>query len=335
MKKNSFIKSSLCIAAFSCLNLSACNNYYFDSSIAPEDQQVLVENVDKKKNKQKPARKTAKNTSTKTPVKKQNTNNSTQAGVVKPYVTDEPVKSDTQGTLLPTINGFKAKEPKSVLNTISIKDVVNGTVDLNEINSSNSSNKQDQSLNLPEDSAFTLDNPDDGKAQDYSQIVQTDNTVKEEAEVEIVNSLGNNLTSLSTSSGSDKCGTVSISSASATAYKIVRSQATRLQNEVGPIYIAPTVIPDDLSDCVTDLSGVIRQALAQSGVQTVSSSGIAVSQNSGSSSMIPSLVRACRQAGIPLINVSVIRHIGPKVVINIRNMRAKDGITLVQNTTQL
>ena len=62
---------------------------------------------------------------------------------------------------------------------------------------------------------------------------------------------------------------------------------------------------------------------------------MSVSQNTGSSALIPALVRACRQKGIRLLNVSIVRHIGHKTVITIRNIRVKDGITLVQNTTQI
>lgn len=334
MKKISFIHSALCLAVFSALNLTACNNYYFDSSIPPEEQQAIVENIESKQNIKtvKKSKKTAKKTTAKA-----TETSSVQAGVIKPYVADEPVKTDTQGTLLPTIEGLKSKENKSSLSNVTIKDVVNGNVNLNELNRQDSASNQNSNstLKLPENSAFTLDDNASDNSLNHMQNLKDTNAETQPDEIEILNTQDNALSSLSVSSKNKKCGSINTADASATAYEIVKAQALRLHNETGPIYIAPTVIPDDLTDCLTDLSGSIRQALAQSGIQTVSSKGIAVSQNSGSSSMIPSLVRACRQAGIPLINVSVIRHIGPNIVINIRNMRAKDGITLVQNTTQL
>lgn len=120
------------------------------------------------------------------------------------------------------------------------------------------------------------------------------------------------------------------------AYKLAMAQAPRLKSEIGPIYIARTIVPDSYSSCISDLSGTIDQAFSNSGIQTVEGAGVSASvQNTGSAAMIPSLIKACKQTGIPLLNVSVIRTIGVKTVITIRNIRVKDGITLAQNTTQL
>ena len=87
---------------------------------------------------------------------------------------------------------------------------------------------------------------------------------------------------------------------------------------------------------VSDISPVIDRAFSQNGILTVEGAGVNVSaQNAGSATLIPSLIKACKQSGIPLLNVSVVRSIGVKTVITIRNIRVKDGITLAQNTTQL
>ena len=60
-----------------------------------------------------------------------------------------------------------------------------------------------------------------------------------------------------------------------------------------------------------------------------------ISQNQGSSTLIPSLVRACRQNNVPLLNVSIIRKTGNKYMLNIRNIRVQDGITIVQTSQAL
>ena len=127
-----------------------------------------------------------------------------------------------------------------------------------------------------------------------------------------------------------------LSKAEEVAYKIAVSQAPRLKNETGPVYIARTVVPDEYTGCVSDISPVIDRAFSQNGILTVEGAGVNVSaQNAGSATLIPSLIKACKQSGIPLLNVSVVRSIGVKTVITIRNIRVKDGITLAQNTTQL
>ena len=96
------------------------------------------------------------------------------------------------------------------------------------------------------------------------------------------------------------------------------------------------MIPSDMSDCVKDVSSAISVAFRAQGLEVVQATNVEVAQNQGSSTVIPSLVRACKSSGIPLLNVSVLRVIGgEKHAITIRNIRVKDGITLVQNTNSL
>lgn len=255
-----------------------------------------------------------------------------QAGVVKPYVPDGG-KDQAEGSLLPVLNDLKEKENSSPLASVSVKDVVQGNVDLNNLNQDqNATTNVETQSKVPQ--SFV---PEENTPQDLTKLEKEDNaTAVNSQEVEIANSNEEStLESLQSAPVNSKCGTANTSNAAQIAYKIAVGQAQRLKNEQGPVYIAPTVVPDSVSDCIGDLSGAIRQALNSAGIETVVGAGVDVSQNAGSSAVIPSLVRACRQSGIPILNVSVIRHIGPKTVINIRNMRAKDGITLVQNTSQL
>lgn len=169
---------------------------------------------------------------------------------------------------------------------------------------------------------------------DEQDIAQVNSAAAEVvSSVEVINeSLENSVNSLSVQES--KCQ--ALSKAEEVAYKIAVSQAPRLKNETGPVYIARTVVPDEYTGCVSDISPVIDRAFSQNGILTVEGAGVNVSaQNTGSATLIPSLIKACKQSGIPLLNVSVVRSIGVKTVITIRNIRVKDGITLAQNTTQL
>ena len=342
--KKSLLLSCMCLGIVS---LTACNTYYFDSSVGPDGQQVQAELV-------RPHKKTPTKNNKKATVNKKKSQNQTvvksddkaksdlvakafnqemQAGVVKPYVPDGG-KDQAEGSLLPVLNDLKEKENSSPLASVSVKDVVQGNVDLNNLNQDQNATTTNIETQSKVPQAFV---PEENTPQDLNKLEKDDNaTAVNSQEVEIANSNeASTLESLQSAPASSKCGTANTSNAAQIAYKIAVGQAQRLKNEQGPVYIAPTVVPDSVSDCIGDLSGAIRQALNSAGIETVVGAGVDVSQNSGSSAVIPSLVRACRQSGIPILNVSVIRHIGPKTVINIRNMRAKDGITLVQNTSQL
>ena len=342
--KKSLLLSCMCLGIVS---LTACNTYYFDSSVGPEWQTVQAEQV--RSHKKAPTKNNKKNTVNKKKSQNQTVvksddkaksdlvakafNHEMQAGVVKPYVPDGG-NEQAEGSLLPVLNELKEKENSSPLASVSVKDVVQGNVDLNNLNQDQNATTTNIETQSKDPQAFVTE---ENTPQDLNKLEKEDNaTADNSQEVEIANSNeASTLESLQSAPASSKCGTANTSNAAQIAYKIAVGHAQRLKNEQGPIYIAPTVVPDSLSDCIGDLSGAIRQAFNSAGIETVVGADVDVSQNSGSSAVIPSLVRACRQSGIPILNVSVIRHIGPKTVINIRNMRAKDGITLVQNTSQL
>lgn len=313
----------------------------FDSSVDANGKKVIVQQQPTAKViKRKPKKITAAKTETALETEDTDTqakseevakafSQELQAGQVKPYIPDPSDKvgnADNVGTLLPTVKALEGKENTSPLSKITVQDVIKGNVSLDNIEGKEEQNAAQTSaesqVNLPQPYL-----PVEASPQDLQPIAQVGETI------EVLNTDNeNNVAALSATA---KCDSESASNATQVAYDLATSQAERLKNEEGPIYIAPTIVSDSVSDCVTDVSGAINQSLKSNGLKTVVGSRVHVAQNSGSAAVIPPLIRACKQTGIPLLNVSVIRHIGQKTVITIRNIRVKDGITLVQNTTQL
>lgn len=322
--------------------LSACNSAMFDSSVDANGKKVVVEKqpttiVKKKKVKKPTAPKTETALETddaETLAKSEEVakafSQELQAGQIKPYIPDPSDKvgnADNVGTLLPTVKALEGKENTSPLSKITVQDVIKGNVSLNNINGSENKDTAQAGTevqqNLPQPYI-----PDEATSpQDLQPIAQVGESI------EVLNT--NNENNVAALSATAKCESEASENASQVAFELASQQAARLKNEEGPIYVAPTIVSDSLTDCVTDVSGAINQSLKSNGLKTVVGSGVHVAQNSGSAAVIPPLIRACKQTGIPLLNVSVIRHIGQKTVITIRNIRVKDGITLVQNTTQL
>lgn len=325
--------------------LSACNSAMFDSSVDENGKKVAVDNQPATKVKKKKVKKVAtpkvttdaalETEDAETQAKSEEVakvfSQELQAGQVKPYIPDPSDKvgnAGSTGTLLPTVKALEGKENNSPLAKITVQDVINGNVDLDKIN--NTENKDvvqtttSVQENLPEP---YIPNEVPPSPQDLQPIAKVGESI------EVLNT--NNENNVAALSSAAKCESDEAANASQVAFELATQQAARLKHEEGPIYIAPTIVSDSLSDCVTDVSGAINQSLKSNGLKTVVGSSVRVAQNSGSAAVIPPLIRACKQTGIPLLNVSVIRHIGQKTVITIRNIRVKDGITLVQNTTQL
>ena len=344
MKSNSNLLKLITIsAAISCTSLlSGCSSDLFDSSVGPDGKKnidVQTTNVQTKKTvKRKPqkpavqqpqALEESENSDISENVAR-SFNEDVKAGVVKPYV---PEAQENTGTLLPTIESLKGKTNDNPLAKITVDDVLSGNVSLNNINNTNPENSSTQESG----SNVQVSLPAAFEPRDTPQNLKPISEVASVAapQVEVVDSLDNQSIKNSLGSATRCSNDESSEKAQQTTYNLAGQQASRLKNESGPVYIAPTVITGSVSSCIRDLSPVINQAFKQNGVQTVVGTGVDVSQNSGSSTVIPSLIRACKQNGIPLLNVSVVRTIGQKTVITIRNIRVKDGITLVQNTTQL
>lgn len=118
----------------------------------------------------------------------------------------------------------------------------------------------------------------------------------------------------------------------------IRELATRLRNESGNIFVAPTIVDREYKNCVGNLSTALQDGLLQSNTfQVVPSSGLnnMASQNIGSETMIPRMVNQCRAQGIPYLVISQIKQSGEHAALTLRIMRTSDGITLSQMTRRL
>ena len=345
---NGKVRKSLVALSVSALflALTGCNSNFFDSSVGPDGAPVVqtqqpkkVKTVKRKRTvKKKPAVQTAKETKAAEQVAKAY-KEELKAGEIKPYI---PEESDlqNQSLILPTIDGIQEKSERSTaLNKVGLSQVVNGKVDLNKLQSqeqedTQEDNSQDNTLQEVKPQITTSDTT--VASDTTTESLQEREDTEEEPETLVLNNDAQSLIDQEKIDLKAKCGKLNTANIKQVVYKLAYEQANRLKNDKGPIYIAPTVIPSDMSDCVKDVSSAISVAFRAQGLEVVQATNVEVAQNQGSSTVIPSLVRACKSSGIPLLNVSVLRVIGgEKHAITIRNIRVKDGITLVQNTNSL
>lgn len=345
---NGKVRKSLVALSISALflALTGCNSNFFDSSVGPDGAPVVqtqqpkkVKTVKRKRTvKKKPAVQTAKETKAAEQVAKAY-KEELKAGEIKPYI---PEESDlqNQSLILPTIDGIQEKSERSTaLNKVGLSQVVNGKVDLNKLQAQEQEdpkedNSQDNTLQEVKPQITTSDTT--VASDTTTESLQESEYTEEEPETLVLNNDAQSLIDQEKIDLKAKCGKLNTANIKQVVYKLAYEQANRLKNDKGPIYIAPTVIPSDMSDCVKDVSSAISVAFRAQGLEVVQATNVEVAQNQGSSTVIPSLVRACKSSGIPLLNVSVLRVIGgEKHAITIRNIRVKDGITLVQNTNSL
>ena len=345
---NGKVRKSLVALSVSALflALTGCNSNFFDSSVGPDGAPVVqtqqpkkVKTVKRKRTvKKKPAVQTAKETKAAEQVAKAY-KEELKAGEIKPYI---PEESDlqNQSLILPTIDGIQEKSERSTaLNKVGLSQVVNGKVDLNKLQAqeqedTQEDNSQDNTLQEVKPQITTSDTT--VASDTTTDTLQDSEDTEEEPETLVLNNDAQSLIDQEKIDLKAKCGKLNTANIKQVVYKLAYEQANRLKNDKGPIYIAPTVIPSDMSDCVKDVSSAVSAAFKAQGLEVVQSTNVEVAQNQGSSTVIPSLVRACKSSGIPLLNVSVLRVIGgEKHAITIRNIRVKDGITLVQNTNSL
>ena len=345
---NGKVRKSLVALSISALflALTGCNSNFFDSSVGPDGAPVVqtqqpkkVKTVKRKRTvKKKPAVQTAKETKAAEQVAKAY-KEELKAGEIKPYI---PEESDlqNQSLILPTIDGIQEKSERSTaLNKVGLSQVVNGKVDLNKLQAqeqedTQEDNSQDNTLQEVKPQITTSDTT--VASDTTTESLQESEDTEEEPETLVLNNDAQSLIDQEKIDLKAKCGKLNTANIKQVVYKLAYEQANRLKNDKGPIYIAPTVIPSDMSDCVKDVSSAISVAFRAQGLEVVQATNVEVAQNQGSSTVIPSLVRACKSSGIPLLNVSVLRVIGgEKHAITIRNIRVKDGITLDQNTNSL
>lgn len=345
---NGKVRKSLVALSISALflALTGCNSNFFDSSVGPDGAPVVQTQQPKKvktvKRKRTIKKKHAVQSAKETKVAEQVATaykEELKAGQIKPYV---PEESDlqNQSLILPTIDGIQEKSERSTaLNKVGLSQVVNGKVDLNKLQAQEQEdpkedNSQDNTLQEVKPQITTSDTT--VASDTTTESLQESEDTEEEPETLVLNNDAQSLIDQEKIDLKAKCGKLNTANIKQVVYKLAYEQANRLKNDKGPIYIAPTVIPSDMSDCVKDVSSAISVAFRAQGLEVVQATNVEVAQNQGSSTVIPSLVRACKSSGIPLLNVSVLRVIGgEKHAITIRNIRVKDGITLVQNTNSL
>ena len=345
---NGKVRKSLVALSVSALflALTGCNSNFFDSSVGPDGTPTVQTQQPKKvktvKRKRTVKKKHAVQSAKETKVAEQVATaykEELKAGQIKPYV---PEESDlqNQSLILPTIDGIQEKSERSTaLNKVGLSQVVNGKVDLNKLQAqeqedTQEDNSQDNTLQEVKPQITTSDTT--VASDTTTESLQEREDTEEEPETLVLNNDAQSLIDQEKIDLKAKCGKLNTANIKQVVYKIAYEQANRLKNDKGPIYIAPTVIPSDMSDCVKDVSSAISCAFRAQGREVVQATNVGVAQNQGSSTVIPSLVRACKSSGIPLLNVSVLRVIGgEKHAITIRNIRVKDGITLVQNTNSL
>ena len=345
---NGKVRKSLVALSVSALflALTGCNSNFFDSSVGPDGTPTVQTQQPKKvktvKRKRTVKKKHAVQSAKETKVAEQVATaykEELKAGQIKPYV---PEESDlqNQSLILPTIDGIQEKSERSTaLNKVGLSQVVNGKVDLNKLQAQEQEdpkedNSEDNTLQEVKPQITTSDTAVDSDTT--TESLQESEDTEEEPEALVLNNDAQSLIDQEKIDLKAKCGKLNTANIKQVVYKLAYEQANRLKNDKGPIYIAPTVIPSDMSDCVKDVSSAISVAFRAQGLEVVQATNVEVAQNQGSSTVIPSLVRACKSSGIPLLNVSVLRVVGgDKHAITIRNIRVKDGITLVQNTNSL
>lgn len=134
-----------------------------------------------------------------------------------------------------------------------------------------------------------------------------------------------------TASGRQTCPADLDAAARSAAAELTGSLISRLIADGGAVYVAPTVIPDEFSDCIRDVSAQIAEQIRASKRFTVAKGeGIKVAQNAGSASLIPRTVRECRRLDIPYLAVSVVRKVAGNAALTVRIIRVVSGVTLTQ-----
>lgn len=146
-----------------------------------------------------------------------------------------------------------------------------------------------------------------------------------------------NMPEYATASGRQTCPAYLGENAKNIASELSSTLIAKLSADHGNIYVAPTVIPDEYQDCISDVSSEIKNAIKKSGSFTpvTDASVEGVAQNAGSSTIIPRTVRECRQRDIPYLAVSVIKKTGGNPVLSVRIIRVNTGVTLTQSYKKL
>ena len=297
---NGKVRKSLVALSVSALflALTGCNSNFFDSSVGPDGTPTVQTQQPKKvktvKRKRTVKKKHAVQSAKETKVAEQVATaykEELKAGQIKPYV---PEESDlqNQSLILPTIDGIQEKSERSTaLNKVGLSQVVNGKVDLNKLQAqeqedTQEDNSQDNTLQEVKPQITTSDTT--VASDTTTESLQDSEDTEEEPETLVLNNDAQSLIDQEKIDLKAKCGKLNTANIKQVVYKLAYEQANRLKNDKGPIYIAPTVIPSDMSDCVKDVSSAISVAFRAQGLEVVQATNVEVAQNQGSSTVIPS-----------------------------------------------
>ena len=120
------------------------------------------------------------------------------------------------------------------------------------------------------------------------------------------------------------------------AFALTQSLLLRSRVAHGQIYVAPTIIPSQYTDCIPSLKLMISHAIQTSeNFEVIDNRELDEGFEIFSSTAVPGLIRSCKQLGIPYIAVSSIRKAGQEPALTIRFIRVQDGITLFQSYQKL
>ncbi|HAR80601.1 MAG TPA: hypothetical protein DCR21_07180 [Succinivibrionaceae bacterium] len=114
---------------------------------------------------------------------------------------------------------------------------------------------------------------------------------------------------------------------------LAKELSARLNVAPGDIFVANTVIPDELLDCIKDSSGAVKRGFTSESKFTVNES--LKSTADGRATIVPQIMRIARQEKIPYLAVTVIKKVAGKFRVTMRVLRVVDGITLTQNYKNL
>lgn len=129
------------------------------------------------------------------------------------------------------------------------------------------------------------------------------------------------------------------SEASGIASGMIRDLTGRMRTEPGFVFIAPTAVSGEYNECINDLAPALKDGLAgnESFVVTSGNTNLnnMVSQNAGSSVMLPGLISQCRAADILYLVTSQVSKKGDKAALTVRVVRTSDGVTVTQGFRRL
>ena len=100
------------------------------------------------------------------------------------------------------------------------------------------------------------------------------------------------------------------------------------------VYISPYVVDAKYNDCVNTINSDLYGILARNGYAPIKGDNN-ISQNSGSSSLIPTLIRHCRSQNIPYVVLGAIEDINKAPSASLKIIDVKSGAILFNQHKKL